>query len=67
MKSQDWLGSYATKEGINETFNRVANRGKFTAPISETHIDFNTHYEEFEKHFHTIYKDLIKFTNQFKF
>jgi len=67
MKSQNWLASYATRKGIHETFNRVAHRGKFTAPISETHIDFDAHYKEFEKHFHIIYKDLIKFTNQFIF
>ncbi|MFT5906277.1 MAG: acyl carrier protein phosphodiesterase [Cryomorphaceae bacterium] len=67
MKSQNWLASYATKEGIHETFRRVATRGKFTARIADTHLDFNEHYHSFENHFHLIYKDLLEFTNQFTF
>jgi len=67
MKSQNWLASYATKEGIHETFRRVATRGKFTAPIAATHLDFNEHYHSFENHFHLIYKDLLEFTDQFTF
>ncbi len=67
MKLQNWLACYATKEGIYQTFTRVANRGKFTAPIAKTHLDFDKHYSTFETHFHTIYKDLIEFKNQFRF
>lgn len=67
LKSQNWLASYVTKEGIHETFRRVATRGRFTAPVADTHLDFEEHYHSFEKHFHLIYKDLIIFTNQFTF
>lgn len=66
MKSQNWLASYGTREGIKETFRRVSQRGKYTAPIENTHLDFNLNYEDFEEHFHIIYRDLIEFTHQFK-
>lgn len=67
LKAQNWLASYATREGIHETFRRVSQRGKFTTPIAETHIDFNDHYHSFEEHFHLIYKDLIDYTQKFSF
>ncbi|MGJ8656723.1 MAG: ACP phosphodiesterase [Akkermansiaceae bacterium] len=67
MKSQDWLGCYASVKGINTTFRRVASRGKFTAPIADTHIDFKKHYHHFEEHFHLIYKDLLEFKDNFSF
>jgi acyl carrier protein phosphodiesterase len=67
MKSHNWLASYRTKEGIHKTFRRVSTRGKFTTPIAETHLDFDEHYYEFEKHFHRIYIDLLEFTEQYTF
>lgn len=67
MKSQNWLGCYSTVEGINTTFRRVASRGKHTAPIADTHLDFKQHYHQFQEHFHLIYKDLLTFKNNFTF
>jgi len=61
MKSQNWLASYGTIDGINTTFRRVSNRSKFTTPIKDTHLDLEEHYSAFEAHFHQIYHDLIKF------
>lgn len=66
MYAQNWLARYATAEGMEETFRRVSKRGKFTAPIEDTYIDFTKHYDEFEKHFIVIYKDLIKFAQSFR-
>lgn len=66
MKSQNWLARYATIEGMNETLQRVSQRGKFTAPIAGTTADFKKHYSMFEKHFMIIYDDLIKFTAPFR-
>ncbi len=61
MKSQDWLACYGTMEGITETFRRVSNRSRFTAPIEDTHLDLMKHYKVFEAHFLEIYQDLIAF------
>ena len=67
MMSENWLSRYISISGIEETFKRVATRGKYTSPITNTHIDFKQHYSTFEKHFHLIYKDLIEFKDNFKF
>ncbi len=67
MQSENWLSRYRTISGIQETFRRVATRGKFTAPISSTDIDFKSHYAVFENYFHTLYQDLVDFKDSFKF
>jgi len=67
MKSENWLSRYIHISGIEETFRRVAKRGKYTTPIADTHIDFKQHYSTFEEHFQHIYKDLIEFKDHFKF
>ena len=64
MKSQNWLARYASREGIKLTFHQVAQRGKFTAPIADSFIDFDQHYSAFEQHFTEVYRDLIEFVNQ---
>lgn len=61
MKSQNWLGSYGSLEGINLTFRRVSNRSRFTTRIADTHLDLQKHYPKFETHFHEIYHDLREF------
>lgn len=65
MKSQNWLASYGTREGIKETFWRVSNRSKFTSAIEDTYIDLDTHYEIFEQHFFLLYRDLITFVENY--
>jgi len=67
MKSENWLARYSSISGINETFKRVANRGKYTAPIAHTSIDFEKHYSSFECHFHELYRNLIEYKDHFKF
>ena len=67
MKRQNWLACYITKDGINKTFERVAQRGKYTSPIVNTHLDFEKNYHKFEAHFHRIYKDLLEFKDQYSF
>jgi len=67
MRSENWLASYSTKDGIHETFRRVAHRGKFTDPIADTSIDFDLHYTTFEKHFHHLYRYLTTFTQEYTF
>lgn len=67
MQTENWLSRYRSISGIQETFRRVATRGKFTAPIASTDIDFRSHYAKFEKHFHVIYKDLVDYKDKFTF
>ena len=56
--ADDWLGHYATEEGLQEVFDRVAERRPACAAIATAMIDFRAHRAELETVFSTFIPDL---------
>lgn len=58
--ADDWLGHYATEDGLQEVFDRVAERRPACAAVSTAMIDFHSHRDQLETIFHTLIPDLQK-------
>jgi acyl carrier protein phosphodiesterase len=54
----DWLGHYATEKGLQEVFDRVADRRPACAAVATAMVDFRANKSEFEKVFHALIPDL---------
>jgi len=63
MREHDCLGSYATVSGIRKTFERVSNRGKYTAPLAEAIDDLNDNYKAFEDIFLEFFPKLRSYSS----
>lgn len=61
MRQQDWLGAYATREGIQLTLQRVQRRSPKLVGIEESFSDFTENYDAFYALFRSFYPELISF------
>lgn len=52
--ADDWLGHYATEEGLQQVFDRVAERRPSCAAMATAMIDFRSHRDALETVFHTL-------------
>jgi acyl carrier protein phosphodiesterase len=60
LRKENWLGCYATRDGIELTLKRVSQRNrKWIYPLAKCMSDFTRHYAEFEKLFLALYPDLL--------
>jgi len=66
MRSENWLMTYTTIEGIGLTLDRVSRRSPRISKIAGGAEDLRENYEAFEKHFHEFMPDLVKFVNDWK-
>lgn len=58
--ADDWLGHYATEDGLQEVFDRVAERRPACSAVATAMIDFRQHRDSFETVFHELIPDLQK-------
>lgn len=56
--SDDWLGHYATENGLQEVFDRVAERRPACSVVATAMIDFRHHRDSFETVFQALIPDL---------
>lgn len=61
MIEQNWLLSYASKEGIQTVLYNMSFRIKKRSPIEDAAQDLALHYQEFENEFTTFFKELEAF------
>ena len=59
MTREDWLGSYASLEGIDAILQRMARRGKRTGPLAEGGEVLQRHYEGLQADFVAFWPLLI--------
>ena len=62
MRSENWLGTYGTIEGLALTFRRISRRRAFLAPIIGAEDDLTAHYHSFGKAFREFYPDALVFS-----
>lgn len=58
LRSENWLASYNTFEGLDLTLNRIATRSPKLIPIRDGVHDLREHQQKFEELFLTIYPDV---------
>jgi len=61
MQSENWLGSYATLEGLALTFRRVSTRRSFLTPLIGAEEDLIANFHSFDKTFRVFYPELMNF------
>ena len=66
MKSENWLMTYRTIEGIELTLQRVSRRTPRVGGIAAGIDDFKNHYSEFEEKFHIYMPELVAFVSDWK-
>lgn len=66
MVEQNWLGSYATMEGIALTINRVASRSPRLAPMIGATDDLEADFDGFQECFEKFFPDVRRFANEWK-
>ncbi|BDS08673.1 ACP phosphodiesterase [Oceaniferula spumae] len=66
MKSENWLMTYATVDGIELTLQRVSRRSPRIGRIADGIEDFKLHYVEFENHFLKYMPELVEFVREWK-
>jgi acyl carrier protein phosphodiesterase len=66
MRSENWLMTYTTIEGIGLTLDRVSRRSPRISKIAGGAEDLRENYEAFEKKFHEFMPDLVKFADEWK-
>ena len=64
MISHDWLGQYATVEGIGRTLTGLGKRVRFENRMAEAGEDLEEHYPLFEAEFRLFFPQLITFAAQ---
>jgi acyl carrier protein phosphodiesterase len=62
MKSNNWLLSYATVEGINTILGQMSRRVKHKNNMHLATLDLEKHYTEFEKDFTDFFEELKVFS-----
>lgn len=65
MKSENWLDSYGTLEGLALTFRRISRRRDFLAPLVGSEEDLISNYSSFEQGFRSFYPELIEHTRSY--
>ena len=66
MAQQDWLGSYATLDGIELTIRRVVSRSARLAPMIGAREDFERNFDAFRECFDEFFPDVKQFTENWK-
>ncbi|MBG7607350.1 MAG: DUF479 domain-containing protein [Verrucomicrobia bacterium] len=66
MIRQDWLGSYATLEGIELTIRRVSSRSTRLTPMIGASDDFEEHFDAFRDCFEEFFPDEEGFARQWQ-
>lgn len=66
MAQQDWLGSYATVEGIDLTIRRVASRSVRFAPMIAAGEDLERNFDEFRQCFEEFFPDVKCFVENWQ-
>jgi len=66
MKTENWLMTYATVDGIELTLKRVSQRTPRVGGIAAGIEDFKTDFTDFETHFHAYMPELMEFVRQWK-
>ncbi|AXG74300.1 DUF479 domain-containing protein [Flavobacterium arcticum] len=64
MIKQDWLGSYATTEGIAEILKQMDRRTKNKSGMTNAVNELLEFYDDFEKEFTLFFKDLQTFVKE---
>ena len=62
MKSNNWLLSYASVEGINTILEQMGRRVKHKNNMHLANLDLEKHYTEFEKDFTIFFEQLKAFS-----
>ncbi len=66
MAAQDWLGSYASVEGIALTIQRVSARSARLAPMLGAEDDLKRHFREFRECFDEFFPDVKNFAERWQ-
>lgn len=66
MRSENWLMTYSSIEGIGLTLKRVSSRSPRIARIAGGADDLRRNYGAFEAHFHDFMPDLLAFVVDWK-
>ncbi|MBT8037374.1 MAG: DUF479 domain-containing protein [Verrucomicrobiae bacterium] len=66
MRTENWLMTYATLDGIELTLERVSRRSPRIGKVAGGIDDLRHHYDAFEQHFHAFMPDLLKFVDAWK-
>ncbi|MDA1314917.1 MAG: ACP phosphodiesterase [Acidobacteria bacterium] len=64
MVEQDWLGSYATRGGIDLTLKRMSRRPKRANPLAEAGTQLALHAGGLESDFAEFFPDLIEYVTE---
>lgn len=64
MAEQDWLGSYATSEGIDQTLKRMSRRPKRANPLGEAGAQLTLHASGLELDFAEFFPQVIEHVRQ---
>jgi acyl carrier protein phosphodiesterase len=59
MSEQDWLGSYATLDGIEVTLERIGTRIRFANPLADSRAEIERLHDPIERCFLEFFPDLI--------
>ncbi|YCM45497.1 ACP phosphodiesterase [Verrucomicrobiaceae bacterium 227] len=61
MKTENWLGTYGTIEGLALTFRRISTRRDFLKPLIGSEDDLTNHYHSLGKAFRQFYPEAREF------
>ena len=60
MKSEDWLRSYRTVDGIDRTFRRISRRLRFENPLDRAVEELERNHDHLLKHFQSFFPQVIE-------
>lgn len=63
MKTQDWLNSYQTYSGIEQTLKRMQQRLKYEFPLAEAIDQLEQHHDNLEQDFLCFFPEIREYTN----
>ena len=61
MASQDWLGTYASLEGIDRVLSRMGQRIRRTNPVDRGGEQLRQHYDDLRADFEEFFPDALRF------
>ncbi len=65
MEAENWLGTYATIEGLALTFRRISTRRDFLTPLVGAEEDLTAHYQSFSRAFLEFYPEIMSYAQKF--
>ena len=66
MIRDNWLNSYAQKEGIQRAFQGLSRRTKFESKLEQGVQDLTNDYKIYEDEFKCFFKEIIPHISQFR-